>query len=143
MKELFYEVTFWIGAAIVVVMSLFALGYLLIKFIDALSRFFGNMFVIWEYVVYRKEFENWLVLKDIPRQWRVKRAREKAERKKGCYKHILSVDTAKSGEDYNAACVIKIREDGISEIVVSCATTNAKEFEKTLKELKEKYIINV
>ena len=71
MKDIYFDITFWIGALVIILFGILLMGWLLIKIINTVSLFYGNMFKVYEYIIYRKEFEEWIVKEGKQRHNRV------------------------------------------------------------------------
>lgn len=82
MKDIYLEITFWVGATVLVLGLLYAFGWLFVKVVDGISGFFGNMYIVYEYLVYRREFEEWIVKEGKQRNNRVIEWKKKKEAKK-------------------------------------------------------------
>lgn len=83
MKEIFIETTFWIGASIVVVGLLILLLWLIEKAFDLTAKLWDVLWNVYEYVYYRKDFDNWIVLHGKERHWRVQKRIDKENEKRG------------------------------------------------------------
>jgi len=59
MKDIYFDIIFWIGALVIILFGLLLMLWMLLKIINTLSLFLGSMYKVYEYLIYKKEFEEW------------------------------------------------------------------------------------
>jgi hypothetical protein len=61
MKDIYFDIIFWIGALVIILFGLLLMLWMLLKIINTLSLFLGSMYKVYEYLIYKREFEEWIV----------------------------------------------------------------------------------
>lgn len=81
MKDVFFEIAFWIGVAIIILSSVLFLLWLSGQILNLLGKHWNVLWNVYEYSYYKREFNKWLVESKKPRNNRAKRIKTELEKK--------------------------------------------------------------
>lgn len=81
MKEIFFEISFWLGICTIITGAFLFLLWILGQIMNLLGNYWNLLWNIYEYAVYKRDFNKWLVESKLPRNNRAKRIKTDLEKK--------------------------------------------------------------